>query len=88
MQKGICHSNISNEIYYDIKKTIILYLSREFYRVSWNEHLHRNPKYDVTPTFIDVTAYAISASGYPGTMSSLLLSYPTRLCVTSPAAVF
>ena len=42
--------------------------------------LHCNPNNDITPTFSDVTASAISASDYPGIKSSLTCT----TAVTSP----
>ena len=33
--------------------------------------MHGYPNYDVTPNVSDVKAYAMSASGYPGIISSL-----------------
>ena len=53
------------------KKIIIIHLSRA---VSCLLKLGY-PNYNVTITFINVTAYTISVPGYPGIISSLVITY-------------
>ena len=51
---------------------IILQLSRVL-SCSWKLVLHGYRNYDVTPTFSDITANAISSFDYPGNILSLIL---------------
>ena len=62
-----------NLIWYENWEITILYLSSVL-SCFLKLNLHGDPNYDVTPTFSDVTAYAISAPGYSGITSSLVIA--------------
>ena len=63
------HLNITNEICYERRNSNSTSIS--CFTVFLEISMHGYPNNDVAPLFSDVAGYVISASGYPGIISSL-----------------